>query len=62
MEKYSHIVRSEREGEGWLCQSTDEHNTGVARLASEYAATFGFGDLGMIMGRLHDKGKEQVEW
>ena len=43
-------------------QSNEEHQQGVATLASTFAAEFGMGDCGRIMGLLHDKGKEQVEW
>ena len=38
------------------------HSEGVAKLASEFAAPFGFGEIARIMGLLHDKGKEQAEW
>ena len=43
-------------------QSNEEHQQGVATLASTFAAEFGMGECGRIMGLLHDKGKEQVEW
>lgn len=43
-------------------QSNDEHQRGVAALAERYAAQFGMGDLGRLMGFLHDKGKEQTDW
>ncbi len=43
-------------------QSNDEHSQGVARLAEQFAAEFGFGEWGRIMGLLHDKGKEQPEF
>lgn len=43
-------------------QTNDDHQHGVAELASKFAAEFGMGDLGAVMGRLHDKGKEQAEW
>lgn len=59
---YSHIARPNGIDAEWLCQSTDEHNEGVAELSSVFASTFGFGDIGRIMGLLHDKGKEQAEW
>ena len=43
-------------------QSNEEHQEKVATLASTFASEFGMGDFGRIMGLLHDKGKEQVEW
>ena len=42
-----------------LIQSNDEHQLGVARLASEYADEFGMAEWGRVMGLLHDKGKEK---
>ena len=62
MPNYSHIAKPDGLNAGWRCQSTEEHNNGVARLASGFAASFGFGDFGRIMGFLHDKGKEQEAW
>ena len=43
-------------------QSNGDHQQGVAKRARTFAAEFGMGDIGWIMGLLHDKGKEQVEW
>jgi CRISPR-associated endonuclease Cas3-HD len=43
-------------------QSNADHQQGVAERAESFAAEFGMGDYGKLMGRLHDKGKEQVEW
>ena len=43
-------------------QTNEEHQKGVAELASIFAAEFGMADLGRLMGLLHDKGKEQVKW
>ena len=43
-------------------QSNDEHQRGVAQRAENFAAEFGMGDCGRLMGLLHDKGKEQKEW
>lgn len=53
----SHIKESDKS-----IQTNTEHQLGVAKLASCYAAEFGMGDLGYIMGLLHDKGKEQKAW
>ena len=43
-------------------QSNEDHQLGVAKRAEAFAAEFDMGDCGRIMGLLHDKGKEQVEW
>lgn len=43
-------------------QSNEEHSRGVAELAERFASEFGMGDFGRIMGLLHDKGKEKVEF
>ena len=43
-------------------QSNTDHQRGVAGYAFRFAETFGMGDYGRIMGFLHDKGKEQLEW
>lgn len=45
-----------------ILQSNEEHQLGVAQRAESFAAEFGMGDFGRIMGLLHDKGKEQEEW
>ena len=43
-------------------QPNNEHMEGVAKKAECFASEFGMGDCGRIMGLLHDKGKEQLEW
>lgn len=43
-------------------QSNEDHSQGVASLAQEFAAEFGMGDWGRILGLLHDKGKEKSEF
>lgn len=53
----SHVKRSDME-----IQLNEDHQNGVAELASKFANEFGMGDFGFIMGKLHDKGKEQIEW
>lgn len=53
----SHIRQSD-----WAIQSNQEHLQGVAQLAEKFAAEFGMGEFGKIMGLLHDKGKEQRDW
>ena len=53
----SHIRETDME-----IQSNDSHSIGVAERAEAFAAEFGLGVFGRIMGLLHDKGKEQEEW
>ena len=53
----SHVKRSDMK-----IQLNEDHQNGVAELASKFANEFGMGDFGFIMGKLHDKGKEQIEW
>ena len=53
----SHVRQSDKK-----IQTNDEHQRGVAALAEHFAADFGMGDCGRVMGLLHDKGKEQLEW
>ena len=53
----SHIRLSDK-----AVQTNDEHQRGVARLASSFASEFGMADVGHLLGLLHDKGKEQAAW
>lgn len=43
-------------------QSNDEHQHGVADMAGRFAAQFGMGSYGSVLGLLHDKGKEQADF
>lgn len=61
MERPKTIISHVRQAD-MAVQSNDDHQQGVAKLAETFAAEFGMGDFGRIMGLLHDKGKEQVEW
>ena len=54
----SHIKRING-NQQWLLQSNEEHSKNVAILAEKFATTFGFGQIGKILGLFHDKGKEQ---
>ena len=54
MEIISHI-----RPDNWTIQTNDEHQEGVASLASEFANDFSMGEWGRIVGLLHDKGKEK---
>ena len=56
-----HITISHIDNSGAI-QSNEEHQSGVAQRAEHFAAEFGMGDCGRLMGLLHDKGKEQTEW
>ena len=51
----SHIRKND-----WKLQSNEDHSKNVALLAEKFASKFGFGQIGKILGMLHDKGKEQV--
>ena len=53
----SHVRKSDME-----IQINEDHQRGVAELTSTFAGEFGMGDCGYIMGKLHDKGKEQTDW
>ena len=39
-------------------QSNEEHQQGVAERAERFAAEFGMGEWGHVLGLLHDKGKD----
>lgn len=43
-------------------QSNFDHQKNVAQIASSFAKKIGCGDIGKVMGLLHDKGKEQKAW
>lgn len=53
----SHIRQSDM-----MVQTNEVHQQGVSVLAAQFADRFGMAQLGSIMGLLHDKGKEQLEW
>lgn len=55
----SHLRMMDEVSNKWLFQSNEEHSKGVAKLAASFAQKVGFEDWGMVMGLLHDKGKEQ---
>ena len=50
----SHVRRSDMEN-----QLNEDHQHGVAELASKFAGEFGMGEQGKVLGLLHDKGKEK---
>ena len=43
-------------------QSLEDHSNNVGEIAKLFANDFGFGNIAFVMGLLHDKGKEQLEW
>lgn len=47
------------ENSQWHIQPNEEHQEGVAHLASKFAKEFGMEEWGRVLGLLHDKGKEQ---
>lgn len=63
MEKlFAHIITPDDLHPSFEEQSLVSHSEGVAQLSSAFSSMFGFEDIGRIMGLLHDKGKEQLEW
>lgn len=52
----SHVKSSDKEK---IIQTNEEHSQGVAELCEKFASEFGMGELGRVMGLLHDKGKEK---
>lgn len=46
-------------GSDWIIQSNEDHQKGVADLASKFAGEFGMAEWGHVLGLLHDKGKER---
>lgn len=42
----------------WIIQSNEAHTAGVAKLSSQFAAEFGMGVWGKVLGQFHDRGKE----
>lgn len=61
-ELYAHITQANENGIEQRKQSLEAHSTHVGELAAQFASEFGCGDIARVMGLLHDKGKEQVEW
>lgn len=55
------IISHIKENNGqWLFQSNEEHQRGVADLASKFAAPFDMAEWGRVLGLLHDVGKEKA--
>lgn len=56
MKDISHIYQDQ--AGHWVIQSNEVHTAGVAKLSSQFAAEFGMGAWGKVLGQFHDKGKE----
>ena len=56
------IIISHVRPDDFAVQTNEEHQLGVARLAGEFASAFGMKDYGVLLGLLHDKGKEQDDF
>lgn len=54
----SHLYKNSENGQ-WVIQTNEEHQQGVAELASAFARQFGLPTWGRVLGLLHDKGKER---
>lgn len=52
----------DKDQESWIRQTCLDHSHGVARLAARFAEEFEMGDVGRIIGLLHDRGKEKPEF
>lgn len=61
MEKTKEIISHIRKPD-MAIQSNQIHQLGVAERAEKFASLFDMADYGRLMGLLHDKGKEQLEW
>lgn len=60
-EIFAHIIQCENDKE-FKTQSLQDHSRQVSLKAESFAVSFGCGNISRIMGQLHDKGKEQLEW
>lgn len=60
--QYISHIRKDADGNIVAYQSNEDHSRGVALLAKNFASEFGMGNLGYVMGMLHDKGKEKREF
>ena len=61
-EIYAHIIHTDEKNIEQRTQSLEAHSLHVAEMAKSFADDFGCGDIAYVMGVLHDKGKEQIEW
>lgn len=53
----SHLYQ---ENNHWIIQTNNEHQNGVAEMASIFTGQFGLPSWGYTLGLLHDKGKERL--
>ena len=54
----SHLYQNKENGK-WIIQTNDEHQRGVAEMATSFSGLFGLPSWGHTLGMLHDKGKER---
>ncbi len=59
MESFISHIKYDIVSEKWVIQPNSEHCQNVAELAQAFAAKYGMGDWGYLIGLLHDKGKER---
>lgn len=59
---YAHITPKGENHVEQRTQSLEAHSQNVGEMAAQYASNFDCGETARIMGLLHDKGKEQIEW
>lgn len=57
-QQISHLFQNGDDGE-WIIQTNEEHQRGVAEMATVFAEEFGMPSWGYTLGMLHDKGKER---
>ena len=55
----SHLYISKEDGQ-YVIQTNEEHQKGVATIASKFAKEFGLSYWGYTLGMLHDKGNTYV--
>lgn len=58
----SHLKKVDGSSDNWIFQSNEEHSKGVAQFAASFAEKIGFKEWGIVLGILHDKGKEQEKF
>jgi CRISPR-associated endonuclease/helicase Cas3 len=62
-DKRNPAAHLKQDGEGvWLEHGLDDHLTGVAKIAADFASEFGNADWAMAAGMLHDLGKYNPKW
>ena len=62
MKAIAHIKKTNLSDSDYIIQTNQEHSDGVALLAQKFAKEFNMGSWGMVLGLLHDKGKEKQDF